>query len=479
MLRLRNAEEDTTPERDEEHANPPKKRNVESLPLAMSEDLMVLELPLPTLQFAATILESCKVINSLMGKYSNFILKKSEKEDDLVFLILTKETKTEMITEVIDWIGCACFFYGGDEGRRHAYTFWVKAMGLRFTEEGNNIPKKTLSQGLVQRCALKNQNEVESLKDLNSLYLQDDPMLWVFQTFLIGKRVLKKNRLFPDTIIVCKMFEMGLQGWEAKKFDYPYAFAFTVFLIELFGTDEFLKQLVLHPKESQNVVELTFVELFKILQKEDWKKNQTQSDTVLTFDHLMVSLEFLFKYQVLVHDHSPAFPAKKKKQMIMKLIVIVLNLLMPIQKSDYQKRRLVGQLRVYGYNYEKKRIPGQQNLLFGACFRFTGKQNQFDLINVLLEAGSDPNVVDRDGNTPLHHLAKQECSSNAKWNSAQAEKFTALVENILGNLLQPFIKSKRNVYGELALQPFKKKRWPYPNSRFCSLLTQFFENASS
>lgn len=76
---------------------------------------------------------------------------------------------------------CVCF-YGGDEGRRYGYTYWVKAMELHFTEESNipNILKRTLSQGLVQRCALKNQNEVESFEDLNALSLKNDPMIWVF-----------------------------------------------------------------------------------------------------------------------------------------------------------------------------------------------------------------------------------------------------------------------------------------------------------
>ena len=95
---------------------------MESLQLAMSQDQIILELPFPALQFAAKTLESCILINFLMGKYENFILKMTANEDGIFFFILPRETKTEKITEVIDRIGYACVFYWGDEGRRYAYT---------------------------------------------------------------------------------------------------------------------------------------------------------------------------------------------------------------------------------------------------------------------------------------------------------------------------------------------------------------------
>jgi hypothetical protein len=70
--------------------------------------------------------------------------------------------------------------------------------------------------------------------------------------------------------------------------------------VELIGTTEFSRDLVLHPVESQDVLHLTYTELFNVFDL----LNISEPDTVLTFARLMETLDFCFSYHVKLHDNN-------------------------------------------------------------------------------------------------------------------------------------------------------------------------------
>lgn len=144
---------------------------------------------------------------------------------------------------------------------------------------------------------------------------------------------MKKYDCSPNNVVYL-LYRFALKDWRVRKLDDSRFFTISIYLIELFGTKEFFEQLVRNPTESNDVVYLTFMELFNALRDDKWiRLNLTKPDTILTFDNLMTVLAFCRQYQVKVHDHGPVLQAKKREAEISDLILVLLKLLKSIVKS--------------------------------------------------------------------------------------------------------------------------------------------------
>jgi hypothetical protein len=129
---------------------------------------------------------------------------------------------------------------------------------------------------------------------------------WSTQAFLMFQRISRKNYCFPNSLAVYHLFQFALQDWEIRELTRPEAFVIALFLFEIFGTAEFLYELVRDPTESQDIVHSTFTKFSRIFTCSQLiQLDISDPDTLLTFDNLMTSLDFSCAYQVKVRDHAP------------------------------------------------------------------------------------------------------------------------------------------------------------------------------
>ncbi|EFX65618.1 hypothetical protein DAPPUDRAFT_332992 [Daphnia pulex] len=388
--------------------------------------------------------------------------------------------------EELELDGVARVFSDNEDFRKNAWNFWKKATLLR---ERNEIPKNLLPQSEWEEIAF-NSREFQTSEDLFRLF-PEEQLRWKMQAFFTFQRISRKYNCFPDSYIVQNLFQFALQGWEDRGFTRRWAFAISLYLFELFGKTEFLHQLVSKPSESKDVVHSTFTEFVNILQHP--QRNQldsTERDTVMTFDHFMTSLEFSFAYQIKVRDHAPNRQSKTnldlkikskvvKLKDISKLILIILELLVSLPKSENESCKLRSKLRDYLVNYGW--INQRPNLLLEVCTSFEGKTSQFKLIKLLLEAGANPNAVDKYHRSPLHILASKERSRVALWSqpnySTQADYFIALVRIFLDGR---FHEDQVNLRGQSALECLlsSKLLLMYPNPEICQIVGNFLTGIS-
>jgi len=465
MHSQRRVEEDTTPEC-EELGNPPKKRKM---------DYLLLEAEKRNLdKLKDLVYHGADVI----GEYPQFLVKKKAKKEDKDGLILPTDADIEQLIEDLELVGAACIFHEDIGAQNHGWTCWNEAMKLRFPGEGNAILKPTLYQSKLETLALRNKREFQNAEDLNEL-LGQRLTHWKTQAFFVSQRIFRKYDCFPNTSVVHNLYKFALKGWENRGLDRSRAFAISLYLIELFGTTKFLDQLVLNPTKTHNVLYLTFTELSTILQNRKWiKLTLTKPNTVLTFDHLMISLVFCCEYQMKVHDHCPNNGTKKNKQAeISNLILHILKLVVSIPKSKTQSKQLKSQLASYISNYEFKRAEQKSNLLLKVCAALPGQTDDFKLIKLLLKAGANTNAVDEQRYSPLHLLAKKELKLCRMWQfpsySTRAQYFTAITRTILEGR---FHEDQVNLFGESALDYFKSQPLQYPDPQFRKLLSDFTQN---
>ncbi len=435
--------------------------------------------------FAATISDRLAIIEYLVGKHPHFpIVRKQEKTRDPDCPMLPTYTDAEYSIEVLELVGAACIFRGNTDARKHGWSCWNQAIKLR---EGNGLPKPTLPQSEWEKLALRGKREFQNAEELNKLFRQRR-MHWKTQAFFISQRILKKYNLFPNKFVVYNFFQFALLHWESRNLTPPRAFAISLYLIELFGTTTFLDQLVRDPTKSNDVVHATLTEFSKTLRNPQWNQpNLTEPDPVLTFDHLMTSLVFSFEYQVKVHDHgqddqiviNPVLTIKPKSVKLeetSELILLILQQLVSMPKSETQSKKLKSQLQTFIITNENKWINQKPNLLLKACALYQGKTEEFKLIKFLLEAGGNPNAVDQHRRSPLHLLANKEVVSSTMWSSpsypTRAEYYTSIVRVILDGR---FHEDQVDLDGKSALECIKSSVIQYPNAQLRQLLGNFLQ----
>jgi hypothetical protein len=505
MASKKKAQEDITVPECDEYGPPTKKRKMESLLLDVANQTLVnlkslvegtlavmlngnsslsekeILVFIPEL-FDSNISE--EIIAFFAKQYPNVRVRKTEEtsKDSERFILLT----IEHIIELLESIGSVCFFNRDAVVRVYGYACCQDATKLR---EKFDVPKTILSQSKWQKLALRNKCEFQTVGELKKL-LGERPTHWNTQALLVGERLMKKYAaVFPNKFIIYNMVNYAIAIWNAPWADRSRpsyrlrSCAIFNYLFELFGTEELMHELIVNPMETQDVVHLTVTEFFNTLR--DPQQNQTEQD--LPFDHLITSLVYSFAYQVRVRDHAPTeeivvtpkltIKSKADKlQEISEVILVLLQLLVSIPKSKTESSDLKYRLETHIINYENECINQLPNLLLKACKAYKGHENDFKLINFLLESGANPNVVDQHRRSPLHLLAKIERASSKLWSSTsystRAESFNSIVRVILDGR---YHEDQVNSQGASALKCLQSSRLKYPNAQLCRLLGNFLQ----
>lgn len=176
------------------------------------------------------------------------------------------------------------------------------------------------------------------------------------------------------------------------------------------------------------VLWLTYIEFLSALRNSPMNKRDSEMmDDLLTYERLMNALTVSCKYQAKVFV---SFSEPSHKEKISQVIVILLGKLMPMNKTPFESSQLKSVLRTYVPLCEVKEAK-VSNLLVQFCVASRGRRNDFELIQMLLEVGSDPTAQDQYGNTPLQLLCENELLQEANWNncfySIRANSFTSIV----------------------------------------------------
>jgi hypothetical protein len=190
--------------------------------------------------------------------------------------------------------------------------------------------------------------------------------------FLIIQRIQQKYNLFPSKFAVSELFKFALRNWKTRPLTHSDVFCSSLFLFELFGTGQFLEQLVLDPTASQNVLHLTFIEFSGILHDQRmWQHELGTLETVFKFEHFLLVLKFAFQYRV--HDHSPTRKTRRNKnKTILGVIHTLLEILNSIPKTESKNEQLELWLSNYIGSYELARAEHELNHLLKVSDTFEG-----------------------------------------------------------------------------------------------------------
>ncbi|EFX63083.1 hypothetical protein DAPPUDRAFT_119549 [Daphnia pulex] len=408
--------------------------------------------------------------------HPNLDVSKIEETSDSERLMLLT---IEQLIDLLEALGATCVFCGDYQVRRYGLACWYEATKLR---EGHAIPKTPLPQSEWEKLAMRNKVEFSSVKHLEKL-LGMRRTHWIVQAIIVGGRLLKKFNRFPNKFLVFNVSNFAFRIWRGPGTKGSRCFALCLYILELIGTTEFSRDLVLHPVEAQDVLHLTYTELFNVFDL----LNISEPDTVLTFARLMETLDFCFSYNVKLHDLSPedaiqiddqwTIQSKADKiEDVQQLIIVILKLLVSIPKSKTQSKELKSRIAIYINIYELKRANKKPNLLLKVCSSHQGDPNEFKLIKLLLKAGADPNAVDQQRCSPLHLLADGEVESSHMWGDAsystRAENFAEIVRIILDGR---FHEDQVNLRGQSALECLKPFSSLYPNAQLCLLVGNFLQ----
>ncbi len=153
-------------------------------------------------------------------------------------------------------------------------------------------------QSELKRLALKNRSEFLNTSKSTKLFKKSHKYMKT-QAFLITQRIQQKYNLFPSKFAVSELFKFALRNCKTRPLTHSDVFCSSLFLFELFGTGQFLEQLVLDPTASQNVLHLIFIEFSSILHDQRmWQHELGTLETVFKFEHFLLVLKFAFQYQV-------------------------------------------------------------------------------------------------------------------------------------------------------------------------------------
>jgi hypothetical protein len=307
------------------------------------------------------------IIDVLVVKYpNNWVVLKTGKTKNPDCLMPPQDIEPEMFIEVLELFGAAFVFQGKPNFRKLGWICWYEATVLR---DKYRIAKISLPQSQWETLLFGNVREFRNMEELFVLCPQRRER-WKIHSLFTCIRISNKYNCHPNSFFVNNLFKFALQGWADRNVPRHRAFTISLHLFELFGKTDFLDQLVKNETNLEDVVHSSFTEFFNTLRLRDPKRIQTELATVLTFDHLMTSLVFSFVYQVKVHkdarndqikikDYTIKSKADKLEE-ISQLILILLQLLVSMPKSEAEREKLKYHLKSYTINFENKTLKKKQ-----------------------------------------------------------------------------------------------------------------------
>jgi hypothetical protein len=346
--------------------------------------------------FAAILSDQCDMIKYLLGLYPHFNLKNGIKNEDDSF-VFPPNTEIEIIIDSLQLIGAACLFKENTDLRKHGLMYLRQAFKLR-SEHGFSNSK--LLQSRISLLAFGQHEEITTTTELEEMLKMEENICQI-QCLLMNQRILLKYDCGTSVYTGFCIYDFALRGRKRKQLKPTNVFYICMYLIE-----------IIEPMKTINrkLFDLVFQELSELFNDRSWNpKALSQQNAVLTFENLMVILRFACPYLINADKHRTHYQTKKLLK-ISEFILQILKLLMLCPKTEQQKLLLQLTLQA-SFIVSKVWNNPKLNLLLQVCENFHPidvNSKDLDLIRLLLQAGMNPNIVNAEGNSPLHLLSKKE-----------------------------------------------------------------------
>ncbi|EFX77725.1 hypothetical protein DAPPUDRAFT_105893 [Daphnia pulex] len=266
----------------------------------------------------------------------------------------------------------------------------------------------------------------------------------------------------PSVYIVREVYKVTLQDWKAKRLEPDRAFALCIHIIHL------ADPIKIYNKKLWDTI---YHDLTNVLKDKRWSPTAfCKTNSVMNFGNLLTVLRFVSAYLVKSFNNRAYYPAFKLIG-ISETVVQILRLLVSSPRSEEQKKHLKDTLKTYFATSNVWDDP-QFNLILKVSTNFHPvdiNSSDLELIQMLLKAGANPNVIDSTNSTPLHILATKESGNSQRWpfciseaHKRRFETFTKTVEVFLENTTHHEYHDHPNRKGQLALQLLSEMQYPDP-----------------
>lgn len=410
--------------------------------------------------FAAILSDQCDMIEYLLGLYPHFNLKNGIKNEDESF-VFPHDTEVEIIIDSLLLIGAACFFKENIDLRKHGLMCLRQAFKLRSEHALPNSSK--LLQSRISLLAFGQHEEITTTTELEEM-LKMEENICHFQCLLMNQRILLKYDCGTSVYTAFCIYDFALRGWKRKQLRPTHVMYICMYLIE-----------IIEPMKTINrkLCDLVFQELSEVFKDRRWNpKTLSKQNAVLTFENLLVILRFECSYLINAYKHRTNYQAKMLFK-ISEFILQILKLLMLCPKTEQQKLLLQLTLQANFRVSNVWNIP-KLNLLLQVCEHFHPidvNSKDLELTRLLLQAGTNPNVVNAEGSSPLHLLTKKESKNSIMWPHSisvnyqrRFEEFTNTVRMFFENSHHQF-HDRRNLKGQLSTESFDDLQYPDPGLR--------------
>ncbi|XP_076331999.1 protein fem-1 homolog C-like isoform X1 [Tachypleus tridentatus] len=285
-----------------------------------------------------------------------------------------------------------------------ALDLWKRAM-----EERTQFPfvKKLVLPHSVP--AYNNAVEVDSVEKLDKLICDPDEMR--MQALLVRERIL--GPAHPDTSYYIRY--RGAVYADTDNFERCIG-------LWMYALD--MQQKILEPLNPMTHSSLvSFAELFSFMMSDTWANRRRCGPSVAFYDIQCVFHKALKEIEAALNHMKKMQPAEREFNNFHRTLVIVMHLIgllcrlephLSIEEKENLKRSV--------YKLVKLGPRGCNGLtpLHLACLRESSSLGRYpvctfpspEVVELLLEVGASPNIVDNDGNTPLHITALNKPSAH-------------------------------------------------------------------
>lgn len=362
--------------------------------------------------FAAVLSGHIGILKSITNEYSNTKCKIKIKRDN------------EEHIDILEVVGLALIAHGKTGMYKSGLEFWKEAFQIRLRLNGNSSAT-LVHQNDFEEKVFKAKRKFATIEELNALLevnIDDEELK--YQLFFTIERILKKYNCFPNMFAIHSLYNIVIADPKKLRVDPLFTFVNSVYMLKLLSSitlDESTETICF------KMINTTLSRIFTVLRNQSWvKQHLNDPESVVSFENLKVCLAFCCVYQQKL-DCWTVNATKKKEEFtqVTNGIIIVLRLLVKKQKSSIEKDELKTCLTDAHREINKCASP-ETDILMNVCLQFKAvnvTDNDFKLIRLLLETGANPNAMDLQGKTALHHLAEKESKQSARWPFCVSESY--------------------------------------------------------
>lgn len=339
------------------------------------------------------------------------------------FISSSQKSRSEKI-DALELMGAAFIFQGLIGSVLFGWRCWKEAMTLR-EKPPNGEPKIPKTPYQLPELALQAMDEpVNEINSLEEMHEMVEAMMWAkqltTQALLVSQRILNQMNMGSNLFTIYYIFKciMPKCSWNGNE----RTCTFLLYIMKLFESYEWNQNKMEDSAEACAIIDELLVQ-FSIGHATHRRPGRFHQfvqyvnvqfhvhESFRSFTNLMKAFRFacahidnLYQYYWL-QDRSRKI--KKAAKLVFEFTQIIMKMLPELSQPENQEfKNCLSHYLVHDEGWQSSQLPAR--LIHWACG--TGRKTpiypKIEVIQLLLEAGIDPNAVDKDGNTPLLMVAQ-------------------------------------------------------------------------